>query len=379
MEYFSLTDIKKRNRSDVFHYIYNNHGCSKQAIATALNMSLPTVTQHLTALLEDGLIEKCGQLRSSVGRKAVAYSAISTARIAVGIEILASNVYIVALNLYGKKEAKVRFPLRFRPEESYFIELKDLVLSFLKDYNFREEQILGIGLGVQGLVSQDGREIIYGEVLNCTGLSIDIFQKYFNVPCCFIHDAESAANSELWENREIEDAIYLSLGIHLGGAIILNGKQQRGVTGKSGTFEHMTLVPGGKTCYCGKTGCAECYCSANALLKNEIEIEEFFVRKSHGDADCKKRWEEYLSHLAAFINNLHMVLENTVILGGHVTPLFTEEDIENLRKKVFDLSTFRDSTNYIIAGKCRVDAVSIGAALPFIREFLQDIENTADD
>lgn len=373
MEYFSLTDIKKRNRSDVFHYIYKNSACSKQAIANALSMSLPTVTQHLTALMEDGLIEKCGQLSSSVGRKAAAYSVVATARTAIGVEILSTSVYVVALNLYGKKESKEKSPLEFQPNESYFSKLKDIVSDFLKKQDLKEDQILGIGLAIQGLASQDGRQIIYGEILNCTGLSIELFEKYFSVPCRFIHDAECAANSELWENTEVTDAIYLSLGRHLGGAIILDGKLQRGLTGKSGTFEHMTLVPGGRSCYCGQTGCAECYCSAAALSGREMELEEFFERKSGGDADCQKSWKEYLSYLASFINNLHVVIENTVILGGHVTPYFTEEDISNLRQKVFELSTFRDNTDYIIPGKCRVDAVSMGAALPFITEFLQEI------
>ena len=42
MEQFSLTDIKKKNLSDVYHYIYMNPSCSKQDIATALSVSLPT-------------------------------------------------------------------------------------------------------------------------------------------------------------------------------------------------------------------------------------------------------------------------------------------------------------------------------------------------
>lgn len=375
MEYFSLTDIKKKNLSDVFHYIYKNSGCSKQSIANALSMSLPTVTQHLTTLMEAHLIEKCGQLSSAVGRKAAAYSAVATARISIGIEILSRHVYLVALNLYGKKEAKEKFRLTFRPEETYFTELKDLVMDFLDQHNFSEEQLLGIGLGIQGLASQDGSEIIYGEILNSTGLSITLFSSYFSVPCRFIHDAECASNSELWENPDVQDAIYLSLGRHLGGAIILNGQFQRGITGKSGTFEHMTLIPGGRDCYCGKKGCAECYCSGSALLDGDMELEEFFERKARRDTACLAKWKEYLDSLSMLINNLHMVIENTIILGGHVTPYFTEDDILYLRSKVFELSTFRDDTNYIIPGKCRNDAVSIGAALPFISEFLQRIAN----
>lgn len=133
----------------------------------------------------------------------------------------------------------------------------------------------------------------------------------------------------------------------------------------------MTLIPGGRNCYCGKKGCAECYCSATALLEENLTLEEFFARKETGDAACLKKWEAYLEHLALLINNLHSVLENTVILGGHVTPYFTEADIARLQNKVSRLSSLLDSPSYILTGECRYDAVSIGSALPFVKEFLQ--------
>ena len=106
MEQFSLTDIKKKNLSDVYQYIYMNPSCSKQEIATALSVSLPTVTQHLTTLESQNLIEKCGRLSSSVGRRAVAYQILSNAQIAIGIEILSHTVRLLAVNLYGEAIAK---------------------------------------------------------------------------------------------------------------------------------------------------------------------------------------------------------------------------------------------------------------------------------
>lgn len=370
MESFSLTDIKKKNLTDVYHYIYRSSGSSKQAIAASLNISLPTVTQHLTTLLNAGLIEPCGQLTSTVGRRATAYRAVGTARISIGIEILSRHVYISALNLYGKKEVKEKYRLAFTPDENYMSTLKDLVVNFLNAHEYTEKQILGIGLGIQGLASRDGSQVIYGEILNCTGLTIDMFSRYFSVPCRFVHDVECASNSDLWENPEITDAIYLSLGYHLGGAIIIDGKLQSGLTGKTGTFEHMTLIPDGLTCYCGKKGCAECYCSGYALLDEGMELEDFFAKKANGDSRCMEKWEEYLRHLSMLIHNLHMVIESTVILGGHITPYLSDSDIERIRTMVFDASTFQDPASYIIPGRCRSDAVSIGAALPFIKEFL---------
>lgn len=378
MDYFSLTDIKKKNRSDVFHYIYRNPCCSRQGIATALSMSLPTVTQHLVDLMDKGLIEKKGQLHSSIGRKAAAYSVVENARISLGIEILSDKVFLTALDLYGQKVAKEKCSLSFRPEPSYFEELKDLVTSFLLQNRFREDQILGAGLGIQGLVSPDEKTITYGKILNSAGLSIDLFEQYFSFPCRFIHDAECAANRELWENPDLTDAIYLSLGDHLGGAIILDRKLQRGISGKSGTFEHMTLIPDGLPCYCGKKGCAESYCSASALLEGRMDLEEFFNRKSKGDTLCLLKWQEYLRYLSLLINNLHRVLESSVILGGHITPFFTDRDLDILCEQTAKLCAFSEPASYIMVGKCRSDAVSTGAALPFIQEFLQNITFSAE-
>lgn len=373
MELFSLTDIKKKNLSDVFHYIYNNKGCSKQAIANALSMSLPTVSQHLSTLTEKKLIEKCGQLHSSVGRKAAAYAIIPTARISIGVEILSHKIYIVALNLYGKKEAKDHLRLKFQPDETYFEKLCNFIKAFLDRNQYTENQILGIGFAVQGLTSRDGTRITYGKILNCFDVSIDVFSEHFTVPCKFMHDAECAAVSELWENTELKDAIYLSLSHHLGGAIIVNGELQSGLTGKSGTFEHMTLVPNGLPCYCGKKGCAESYCSGCSLLDGEMDLENFFELKMQGDADSRRKWRKFLKYLALLINNLHLVIESAVILGGHIAAYLSDEDIAYLRDLLESQSTFQDPADYIVIGTCRSDAVTIGAALPYIKEFLDGI------
>ena len=50
MEKISMTDIRRKNYSDVYHLIYQKRRISKSKIASTLQMSLPTVTQHLAAL-----------------------------------------------------------------------------------------------------------------------------------------------------------------------------------------------------------------------------------------------------------------------------------------------------------------------------------------
>lgn len=373
MDKFSLVDIKKINYSDVYHYIYNNAGSSKQAIASALGMSLPTVTQHLNSLLSEELIQKCGQLNSNIGRKAIAYSILPNARISLGIEILENYIAILAINLRGEAIAKRIVDIHFEKSETYTRQVSEEINLFIKDEIHTSPHILGIGFGMQGLVSSDGKEVIYGQILDYTGLTIDSFSKYLNYPCRFVHDSECAASSDLWNHKEATDIFYLSLSHHLGGAVILQGNIHPGYSGTSGVIEHMTLFPGGKECYCGKKGCADAYCAVSALLYEDETLEDFFTNKTAKSKEHLKRFDKYLDNLAIVINNIHMVINLPVMLGGHMSPYLEDSDTETLFQKVCALSAFPETESFISLGTREKSAIAIGAGLPFIKEYLDNL------
>ncbi|MCD8357054.1 MAG: ROK family transcriptional regulator [Clostridia bacterium] len=373
MEKFSLTDIRKKNYADVYHFIYQEKRISKQQIANALQMSLPTVTQHLTALSNDGLIEKNGLIASNIGRKAAAYRIKPTAKIAVGVEILTSRITIVILDLYGQVISRTTQPLLFAQDDAYFSSLAQIIHHQLEACQIQPEQVLGVDIGMQGLVSENGHEMLYGKILDCTGLTVDRFETHLHYPCRFVHDAECAAALELWNSPDLTDALYLSLGSHLGGAVISDGKIKTGRTGRTGTFEHMTLVEGGKTCYCGKQGCMECYCSASSLLEEDETLDQFFSALRQNSASHRARWTEYLNWLAMALNNLHMVLDSWIILGGHIAPFLTENDLEQLFSLIQERTAFPENENFLRLGVQEKDVVAIGAAIPFIQEYLASI------
>ncbi|MBD5162495.1 MAG: ROK family transcriptional regulator [Oscillibacter sp.] len=373
MEKISMNDIRKKNYSDVYRLIYQERRISKSQIAAVLQMSLPTVTQHLTVLEEDGLIEKQGQLASGIGRKAAAYAPRVSARAAAGVEVLPERVTAVVIDLYGAVIAKKERPLAFSQEDAYFRDISDLIQDVLGNAGVSNEDVLGAGLGMQGLVSENGHEMLYGKILDCTGLTVTPAADRLPYPVRFVHDAECAAELELWKHPELTDAIYLSLGEHLGGAIISNGKIQRGRTGRTGTFEHMTLEKDGRHCYCGKLGCVERYCSADALLHSGETLPDFFRLLREGTAEHCLRWAEYIDWLAIALNNLHMVLDSTIVLGGHIAPYLTQDDLDRLFAAVQTRTAFPESESFLRLGVQEDDIIATGAAIPFVRSFLDSV------
>lgn len=86
--------LKQINKHTVYQYIYRQRETSKFQIVQDLNMGLSTVSQNLTTLEKEGLIERNGYFASTGGRKAQIIRIVPDLKIAIGIGILKSIAFI---------------------------------------------------------------------------------------------------------------------------------------------------------------------------------------------------------------------------------------------------------------------------------------------
>ncbi len=366
--------IKENNRNLIYQYIYQNPDVAQQDIAYNLHLSRPTVTANLSSLEEDGLITKNGQVDTAyVGRKAAAYTIVPDFRAGIGVEILRKEVKMIAVNLNGKKILRSVCEIPYKNKDDYFQKVCREILSFKDSIGLSDKQVLGVGFAMQGLISPDSRTVLYGKILECTGLSINSFTRYLPYPCSFIHDADSAAIAELWVSPDLNDAFYLSLSNHLGASLITNRKLVSGDHGHSSTIEHIQMEPDGKLCYCGKHGCMETLCSIHALLEEDETIESFFEKVRNHEKNTLSRWHTYLQHLAKSINLLHLIYDKTFILGGYLAPYLLENDLAFLYEEIKKLTPFPENSDFLQISKMPKHNITIGAALPYIQEFLNKL------
>lgn len=372
--YVTLTnaELKQYNRNQVYRIIYGHRTIAKSDIASQLHLSLPTISQFITELEETGLVAKNGFFKSTGGRKPSIFSCIGDARIAIGIELIKEHFQVVAADLYGNVLFQETYHIPFANEASFFRQFGDSVQAFILQNKISPEKILGIGIALQGLVSYDGTAMTYGEILTNNGLTVDCFNRYLDYPLLLIHDAEAAATDALWNSADIKDAIFLSLSRNLGGAIIINHQIHWGAVYPSGLFEHMTIVPNGVKCYCGKKGCLESYCSAKNLLAGlDSTPDSFFESLRKGHQLRLMRWNQFLSHLAIAIDNLQMTLNCDVILGGHLAPYLNQSDLDTLTFMVTKDSAFNQGRPAILLEQN--SCIARGAALYFVRQFIDSI------
>ena len=367
--------IKQNNRSLIYRYIYENGPSSQQDICYHLQLSRPTVTTNLNALEQEGLIQKIGLIETEfVGRKATAYAIVSDFRVGIGVEILNQKVKMIAVNLYGEKIERRVFDIPYENTDAYYKAVCEQILCFKNELGISDQQLLGIGFAMQALISPDQHTVVYGKILSCTGLSITAFTKYIPYPCTFIHDADSAAIAELWLSPELKDAFYLSISTHLGAAMISDGKILSGKHGHNATIEHIGIQENGKTCYCGKTGCAETLCSLSALLHQQETLRDFFLHVRRKEAPYVVRWEQFLTDLARVINFVHLIFDTDFILGGYLAAYLCKDDLAFMYQKIRQMASFEEQENFLCISKMPKHNISIGAALPYIRSFFNQMQ-----
>ena len=379
--------LKKINKSKVYHYIYQQHTTSKLQIVQELQMGLSTVSQNLTLLEQEGYIQRNGYFDSTGGRKAQTIQIVPDFRISIGIGILKEMFHMTAIDLYGHILDMETISLSYADTDAYYKQMTEKIQAFITSHHYDLQKILGISIATQGITSSDHTTVTYGKILHNTGMNVDHFSSRLPFACHLEHDSKSAAHLELWNHPELDSAIVILLNRNLGGAIITDRHIHQGSTMHSGTLEHMCVNPDGPLCYCGNRGCLETYCSADALEQaSGMPIPDFFhslreISRHTADTDTDEKkssqisqiWEDYLNHLAFAMKNLNLIIDAPIILSGYLASFLTEEDTQYLLKQINAATPFPLRKEQILVGTYGQYTQTAGAALYYVETFLNTL------
>lgn len=367
----SNAEMKRQNKIKIVKYIYNHGGASKQELATELGFSMPTVLQRVKELIRDNVIEEAGEYESTGGRKAKALCIVPDNRYAAGLDITQNHLSFVLVNLRGEMIYKKRIRCRFEAKDAYYREMAQYLETFLEKCQIDRSKLLGVGISIPGIVDEEKNIMTFSHVLHLEQFDLTQLGRYIPYRTTFRNDANCAAYAEIRDTKE--NTVYLSLSNSVGGAIYFDGNIYSGAHNRSGEFGHMILMPGGKSCYCGKKGCMDPYCNARVLSsRSGDDLEQFFVKMEQGNMEFMSIWREYLGYLAIAISNLRMAFDCDIIVGGYVGG-FMEKYIGTLEEYLKKYQIFDKGDRYIRAAKFRHQAAAMGSGIRFVEEYFENL------
>ena len=378
-EKIGVNEIKTKNRQIIYNYIRKQGSVSKQEIVVEMQLSLPTVTTNLDFLKKQGLIDTSGKIKNTGGRNATAFTYVKNARMAIGVDITANHITAVAVNLSGDIVSMERRRSNFDLEDdAYLREIGEVVECVKKDADIMDENLLGVGISVQSLVSDDGCEITYGMALNFAKKKREEIAAYVPYRNRLIHDSYAAGYRETWTNREFQNAFYISLSNSVGGSVIIDDAIYEGNTHKGGEVGHMTVVPeGGELCYCGRRGCFDTVCRAGRLTGyTDGSVEEFFRLLEEGDETAKGCVMYLADCFALALRNILLVFDPELVafVGdyAHAGSYFNQRMKDKLKE--FKYCADDALSDILYEKKSMVELDNSGAAIAVADYYFNDMK-----
>ncbi len=203
-------------------------------------------------------------------------------------------------------------------------------------------------------------------------------ERALDLPVTIENDANAAALGEQWRGagKGIGSMILLTLGTGVGGGIVLNNQIWQGADGMAGELGHMTIIPDGRQCGCGNTGCLEMYASARGIVRSyrerkshasaaaeEITSEHVYEAARGGDADALAVMKDMGRMLGIGIANLINIFNpEMIVIGGRVKDawsLFINATLEEIKRRSFEVPAGRTR---IVPSQLGDDAGIVGAA-----------------
>ena len=357
----------------IAHELYRSGQSTKTALMASLGASLPTVRGTVRTLMEQGVVVQDGLLASSGGRKPEALALNGAHAFAIGVDITANHLSLVAVDLRGTLRWRERLSLPFSTDNTYCTALSEALDAFLQKHDIPSQKVLGAGLSLPGILSSDGHTLADSHALRLSDFSLQGIEQALRFPVLAVNDANAAAMAEKRLLPPEGNLVYLSLSNSVGGAIFMGGTLYEGGHGRSGEFGHMPLIPNGRACYCGKHGCYDAYGSALLLsAPYQGQLTAFFTALARKEPQAVALWRDYLFHLAVMCNHLRMAFDCTVMLGGYVGAQL-EPWLEEIRAEAAKLNTFEDNADYLCLCRYQTEAAATGAALMHIEKYIDTL------
>ncbi len=222
-------------------------------------------------------------------------------KIVVGVDIGGTNTSFGALDFQNNYLPGKSF--KTRPEDGIEIFLENLIEDIQDSFNDAADGTIieGIGLAVPGA------NYLTGIIENSANLKwrnvnlIDLVKKHFDSPLILINDADAAAIGEQTHGvaRGMKNFAVITLGTGLGSGIVVDGKLVHGENGLGGELGHMSVIPNGRECNCGRLGCLETYISANGMRRTVFDLLSRYSENSDlKNISYNELTSKYISELA---------------------------------------------------------------------------------
>ena len=268
--------VRRTHEERVLHALRERGALSRGDIAKVVGLSRTTVSEITRDLLRRGaivVIDTDAAVRAGSGRPAERLALDPKSAQFMGVDFGHRRVHVAVADASHEIVASGR---QQYPDSAGWPERISAAFALIDrlgaEHGVHFRALQGIGIGVIGPYPRSSAphapEGAFGPGFAAARDEVDVsFAERFGASVIVDNNTRFAALAEaITGSSTVKDLLYVRISDGVGGALVVDGRLVAGATGLAGELGHVTVVPGGPRCRCGKSGCLEAVASVPTIL-----------------------------------------------------------------------------------------------------------------
>lgn len=258
---------KQHNRDLVLRTIFSSSSISRAEISRVTHLTRTTVSDLVSDLISEGLVEEVGFGPSIGGKSPILLSIVPDSRFMIALNLGQDKFVGAIVNLRGVIEETVEVDVHAHngSELPLVYQIIDQLI------NKGRRPIAGIGVGTPGLVNTRQGIVINAVNLDWQDLPLgQLLHDKYQIPVSILNDSQATAIGEFVhgdDHKPDDNLIVVNVAHGIGAGILVNGRLFQGDGGGAGEIGHVVVQENGHLCRCGKRGCLETVSSMRSVLQ----------------------------------------------------------------------------------------------------------------
>ena len=261
-------DARAHNRALVLQSLFRAGPFSRADLARMTGLTRVTVSDLVTELVADGLVDELGpRTESRIGKPATLVALKRDAADVVAISLSDDQAMTGALlDLDGTVHRRRSVPREARTGEAAVAAVTELARSLVGEAT---RPVLGVGIGSPGVVDPAGT-VLDAPNMGWSGVRLaELVAAELAVPVHVANDANTAALAEhTFGGADDGGTLVLTVGQGVGAGVLLDGALVQGRRFAAGEIGHVVVDESGPLCACGRRGCLETFLAVPLLRRS---------------------------------------------------------------------------------------------------------------
>ncbi|VXB78565.1 ROK family transcriptional regulator [Nocardioides sp. AX2bis] len=325
----ALARLRAGNAQAITVVLAREGALSRADLVRGTGLSRATVSSLVAELIEAGRVvetsERVRPHRGGSGRPPVLVRLSAPTGIVAGVDLGHRHVRVVVADRAGEVLAEER---RVLDVDGLGVRALEEAATMVREAVDRAgedlDRLRAVGACLPAPLARGTRELDVALMPAWSGVDPErVLARLIGVAVHVDNDANLGALAELGRGsaRLVADVVYVKLASGVGAGLVLGGRLHRGAGGRAGELGHVTSVPDGLACRCGRSGCLETEVSTDHLQDllrpvHGAAVEDLVGLAEQGHEDVRRVLQRAGQQVGRVLADLVTALDPSVVVVG---------------------------------------------------------------